>query len=58
MPPERTLRRIAACGAGTVVILYYFFFTWKSVGLYFDQDDMMNLYRTEIPPELRRKDRS
>ena len=27
-----------------VVLAYYLFFTWRSLGLYFDPDDMMNLY--------------
>jgi hypothetical protein len=42
--PDR-LRGSALAGlAGAIVVLYYCFFTWRSVGLYFDQDDMMNLY--------------
>jgi hypothetical protein len=27
-----------------IVLAYYLFFTWRSIGLYFDPDDMMNLY--------------
>ncbi|HXJ44619.1 MAG TPA: hypothetical protein VNH18_35355, partial [Bryobacteraceae bacterium] len=42
--PEQSRARGVALAAAVVVLGYYFFFTWKSLSLYFDQDDMMNLY--------------
>ena len=27
-----------------IIFAWFFFFTWKSLSLYFDSDDMMNLY--------------
>src|SRR3954464_13895084 len=42
--------RWAALAAAAVVLAYYFLFTWKSLGLNFDQDDMMNLYLAWTKP--------
>ncbi len=43
MPPKYGARAIAVLAAA-IVLAYYFFFTWKSLGIFFDRDDMMNLY--------------
>jgi len=44
VPSEAALRRILFPLTGAIVLAWFFFFTWKSVGFYFDNDDMMNLY--------------
>jgi hypothetical protein len=42
--PESTLRRILYPLTAAVILTYFIFFTEKSLGRYFDRDDMMNLY--------------
>ncbi|MDQ1468984.1 MAG: hypothetical protein QOJ99_464 [Bryobacterales bacterium] len=42
MRPDQ--RRLLFGLTAAIVLAYYLFFTWRSVGLYFDPDDMMNLY--------------
>jgi hypothetical protein len=42
VPPDS--RRILYPLTAAIVLAYYLFFTWHSIGLYFDADDMMNLY--------------
>lgn len=42
MLPEA--RRFWYVLTGAFVLAWYLFFTWRSIGLYFDPDDMMNLY--------------
>lgn len=37
-------RRFLYPVAAAIILAYFFFFTWKSLFLYFDQDDMENLY--------------
>ena len=49
MDDARTRRVLYALGA-VIVLAYFFFFTWKSLSLYFDPDDMMNLYQGWNPP--------
>jgi hypothetical protein len=44
VPPDRLRSRALFALTAAVILAYYFFFTWKSLALYFDQDDMMNLY--------------
>lgn len=50
MPPERFRGRILAGLTVITVISYYFFFTAKSLGIFFDRDDMMNLYMAWTKP--------
>ena len=49
-PDAMPNRRWLGLSTAAVVLAYYLFFTWKSVGLYFDQDDMMNLYLAWAKP--------
>jgi hypothetical protein len=42
MPAER--RRVLYPLTAAVVLAYFLFFTWKGIGMYFDADDVMNLY--------------
>ncbi len=42
--PDRQRGNVLAALATLLVVAYYLFFTAKSVGIYFDRDDMMNLY--------------
>ena len=44
MPAEAIRRRLPSVVAASVVLALYFFFTARSAGRYFDNDDMMNLY--------------
>ena len=44
MPSDSAPRRWLIPLTVALVLASYFFFTWKSLGLYFDNDDMMNLY--------------
>jgi hypothetical protein len=44
MLPESTVRRILYPLTAAIILTYFLFFTWKSLGLYFDRDDMMNMY--------------
>ena len=44
MPSDSAPRRWLIPLTVALVLAFYFFFTWKSLGLYFDNDDMMNLY--------------
>ena len=44
MPPESATRRILAPLTAAILLAYFLFFTAKSIHLYFDQDDMSNLY--------------
>jgi len=41
---ERARRTLFAAIGAAIVLAFYLFFTVKSVGRYFDNDDMMNLY--------------
>jgi hypothetical protein len=41
---EITLRRILYPLTAAFILAWFLFFTWKSLGRYFDNDDMMNLY--------------
>src|SRR6266851_842647 len=42
MPADN--RRVLYPLTAAVVLAYFLFLTWKSVGSYFDPDDVMNLY--------------
>lgn len=44
MLPESLRRRLPHIVAAAIAVAGYVFFTWRSVGRYFDNDDMMNLY--------------
>lgn len=44
MLPDSRIRRILYPLTAAIVLAFFFFFTWKSLGSYFDNDDMMNLY--------------
>jgi hypothetical protein len=41
---DSAARRILYPLTAAIILAWFFFFTWKSLSLYFDSDDMMNLY--------------
>ncbi len=50
VPPERLRGKLLAGLTASLVVAYYFFFTAKSLGIFFDRDDMMNLYMAWTRP--------
>lgn len=50
MLSEARLRRVLYPLTAAIVLAYFLFFTWRSVHLYFDQDDMLNLYMAWSKP--------
>jgi hypothetical protein len=48
--PEATVRKILYPLTAAIILAYFLFFTWKGVLLYFDADDMMNLYKAWSQP--------
>jgi hypothetical protein len=41
---EARIRKLLRPLTIVIVLAYFLFFTWRSVFLYFDSDDMLNLY--------------
>lgn len=48
--PERCRAKALTGLTAIIVVAYYFFFTAKSLGIFFDRDDMMNLYTAWTKP--------
>ena len=44
MLSDSAARRVLYPLTAAIILAWFLFFTWKSLGLYFDSDDMMNLY--------------
>ena len=44
VPIEDRSRRLLPYLAAVIILAYHAFFTWRGLAMYFDNDDMMNLY--------------